>query len=345
MPILLAAAEGADKLELNLDVPAWEWAAFIALIVTLLLADLFLFHRDAKEVTVREAAIESAIWVSIGLSFTLAIWARHHGAAAGQYLAGYLIEESLSIDNVFVWAVILTFFKVPTAYRFRVLFWGIFGALVLRAAFIFAGVALVERFEWALYFFGAFLIYTAFKIAKHDEAEVHPQDNLALRLVRKIVPSTTEYDGQKMFTRVNFKLVATPLFAVLIMIESTDVVFAVDSIPAIFGVSQDQFIIFSSNAFAILGLRSLYFCLAGMADRFRYLNTGLGVILGFVGVKMIVATADLYHLPTWLSLVVIIAVLAISVVASIRADLRDGPGETASIDTLVERSHENDLQA
>jgi tellurite resistance protein TerC len=261
------------------------------------------------------------------------------GAAAGQYVSGYLIEESLSIDNVFVWAVILTFFQVPSQYRFRVLFWGIFGALVLRAIFIFAGVALVEQFEWALYFFGAFLVYTAFKIARHDEAEVHPDQNLALRMVRKVVPSTPEYDGQKMFTKRNGKRLATPLFAVLIMIESTDVVFAVDSIPAIFGVSQEQFIIFSSNAFAILGLRSLYFCLAGMADKFRYLNMGLGVILAFVGVKMILATADVVHMPTWLSLTVIVAVLAVAVVASLRADAREhGASGHDSVDELAERS-------
>jgi tellurite resistance protein TerC len=242
---------------------------------------------------------------------------------------------------VFVWAVILTFFQVPSAYRFRVLFWGIFGALVLRAVFIFAGVALVEQFEWFLYVFGAFLIYTAWKISRHDEAEVHPNENLALRLVRRVVPSTTEYDGQKMFTRVNARRVATPLFAVLVMIESTDVLFAVDSIPAIFGVSQTQFIIFTSNAFAILGLRALYFCLAGMADRFRYLNTGLGVILAFVGVKMILATADIWHPPTWLALAVIVLVLAVSVVASLRAEARDlDHGDL--IDELVERSTEHD---
>ena len=326
--MIVAAAEGAASLELNLDVPAWEWAAFVALIVVLLLGDLFVFHRHAHEVAVRSAAIESAVWISLGLSFTLVMWGRHGGTAATQYLAGYLIEESLSIDNVFVWAVILTFFRVPQAYRFRVLFWGIFGALVLRAVFIFAGVALVERFEGALYFFGAFLIYTAVKIARHNEAEVHPEDNLALRIVQRIVPSTPDYDGQRMFTRVNGRRVATPLFAVLIMIESTDVVFAVDSIPAIFGVSQEQFVIFTSNAFAILGLRSLYFCLAGMADRFRYLNTGLGVILAFVGVKMILATADIYHIPTWASLALIIVVLASAIAASIRADRRDHPGET-----------------
>jgi tellurite resistance protein TerC len=338
---VLLASGGANALKLGLHIEAWEWAAFVALIVGLLLADLLIFHRDAHTVTVRAAAIESAIWISLGLSFALVVWWWHGGPAAGQYVSGYLIEESLSIDNVFVWAVILTFFQVPQQYRFRVLFWGVFGALVLRAIFIFAGVALVERFEWALYFFGAFLIYTSVKIARHDEAEVHPDQNLALRLVRKVVPSTDEYDGQKMFTRRNGKRLATPLFAVLIMVESTDLVFAVDSIPAIFGVSQEQFIIFSSNAFAILGLRSLYFCLAGMADRFRYLNLGLGVILAFVGVKMILATADVVHMPTWLSLGVIVLVLAAAVIASLRADARDhDTSEHDTIDELAERSHE-----
>jgi tellurite resistance protein TerC len=244
----------------------------------------------------------------------------HGGTAAGEYLSGYLIEQSLSIDNVFVWAVIFNYFRVPPAYQFRVLFWGIFGAVVLRAAFIFAGVALIERFDWILYVFGAFLIITAVRIARHDETEIHPDANPVLRLVRKVVPSTTEYDGQKLFTRHGAKRLATPLFAVLILIETTDIVFAVDSIPAILAVSREQFIVFASNAFAILGLRSLYFCLAGMADRFRYLNVGLGVILAFVGTKMLLS--DVYHLPTWASLLVIITVLAVAVVASVRADRR-----------------------
>jgi tellurite resistance protein TerC len=245
----------------------------------------------------------------------------HGGQAAGEYLSGYLIEKSLSVDNVFVWAVIFSFFGVPREFQFRVLFWGIFGALVLRAIFIFAGVALIEQFEWVLYIFGAFLLYTAVKIARHDETEVHPENNLALKLVRKVVPSTNEYDGQKLFTRRTGRRLATPLFAVLILIETTDVVFAVDSIPAILAVSREQFIVFSSNAFAILGLRALYFCLAGMAGRFRYLNVGLGIILAFVGVKMLLT--EVYHFPTPLSLVIIIGVLVAAVLASLRADARD----------------------
>ena len=317
----------------SFDVAPWQWAGFVGLVAVLLLADLLLVHRDAHEVSFKEAAIESAVWIAIGLSFGLAVLTWHGGQAAGEYYSGYLIEKSLSVDNVFVWAVILGFFAVPKQYQFRVLFWGVFGALVLRAIFIFAGVALIEAFSWVLYLFGAFLVYTAWKIAFHDETEVDPEHNVALRLVRKVVPSTSEYDGQKLFTKQNAKRVATPLFAVLVMVETTDVVFAVDSIPAILGVSRNQFIVFSSNAFAILGLRSLYFCLAGMADRFRYLNIGLGVILAFVGVKMLLT--DVYHFPTPVALAVIIVVLTAAVVASLRADAREGPHDS-SIDAVLD---------
>ncbi|MGI8662860.1 MAG: TerC family protein [Acidimicrobiales bacterium] len=327
----LLAATDSDRFA-SFDVAPWQWAAFVGLVAVLLLADLLLVHRDAHEVSFKEAAIESAVWISIGLSFGLVVLAWHGGQAAGEYYSGYLIEQSLSVDNVFVWAVILGFFAVPKQFQFRVLFWGIFGAIVLRAIFIFAGVALIETFSWVLYVFGAFLVYTAWKIAFHDETEVDPERNLALRLLRKVVPSTTEYDGQKLFTKQNAKRVATPLFAVLVMVETTDVVFAVDSIPAILAVSRHQFIVFSSNAFAILGLRSLYFCLAGMADRFRYLNIGLGVILAFVGVKMLLT--DVYHFPTPVALGVIITVLAVAVVASLRADAREGAHDE-SIDAII----------
>lgn len=249
------------------------------------------------------------------------MWWWQGAQAGGEYLAGYLIEKSLSIDNVFVWAVIFSYFAVPRKYQFRVLFWGIFGALVLRAIFIFAGVALLERFSWVLYVFGAFLLFTAWRIYKHDEAEVHPEDNPILKLVQKVIPSTPELDGQKLFTRKHGRLLATPLFAVLILVETTDVVFAVDSIPAILAVSREEFIVFSSNAFAILGLRALYFLLAGMQGRFRYLNAGLAVILAFVGVKMLIA--EFYHMPTWLSLTVIAAVLTVTIWASLRAEAHE----------------------
>jgi tellurite resistance protein TerC len=318
---LLAASSSADERFVSFDVPIWAWAALIGTIVVLLVADLLLVHRTPHDIGFKEAAIESTIWISIGLSFTLVMLGWHGGAAAGEYLSGYLIEKSLSVDNVFVWAVIFSYFGVPQKYQFRVLFWGIFGALVLRAIFIFAGVALLETFDWILYVFGAFLLITAVRVARHQDAEVHPEKNPVLKLVRKIVPSTPDYDGQKMFTRRTGRMLATPLFAVLILVETTDVIFAVDSIPAILAVSREPFIVFSSNAFAILGLRSLYFLLAGMAGRFRYLNMGLGVILAFVGIKMLLV--EVYHMPTWLSLGVIAVVLTITIVTSLRAEKRE----------------------
>jgi tellurite resistance protein TerC len=305
----------------DITVPGWVWGALVAAIIVLLLLDLLLVHRTAHEVEFREALIESSVWIALGLTFGLVLWWWEGAAVAGEYYAGYLIEKSLSIDNVFVWAVIFSYFRVPAKYQFRVLFWGVFGALVLRAIFIFAGVALLERFEWLLYVFGAFLLYTAFKMVRHRGTEVHPDDNPVLKLVRRVVPSTTEYDGQKMFTRRSGALLATPLFAVLVLVEATDVVFAVDSVPAILAVSREPFIVFSSNAFAILGLRALYFALAGMAGRFRYLDLGLAAILAFVGVKMLIV--QVYHLPIALSLTIIAAILTVAIVTSLRADRRD----------------------
>jgi tellurite resistance protein TerC len=318
---LLASSSGGDGKFASFDVPIWAWIALVGVICGLLIADLLIVHRTPHDISFKEAAIESAVWITIGLSFTFVMLWWHGGTAAGEYLSGYLIEKSLSVDNVFVWAVIFSYFGVPQKYQFRVLFWGIFGALVLRGIFIFAGVALLDAFSWVLYVFGAFLLITAFRVARHQDAEVHPENNPVLKLVRKVVPSSNEYDGQKLFTKRTGRLLATPLFAVLILVETTDVVFAVDSIPAILAVSREPFIVFSSNAFAILGLRSLYFLLAGMAGRFRYLNVGLGVILAFVGIKMLIV--EWVHLPTWLSLSVIALVLTITIVTSLRADRRD----------------------
>ena len=323
--MMFAATGGSGVDFASFDVPLWTWVGLIGAIVAMLVFDLLLVHRTAHVITIKEAAIESAVWISIGLAFGVVLLVWQGGQAGGEYYAGFLIEKSLSIDNVFVWAVIFSFFAVPREYQFRVLFWGIFGALVLRGAFIFAGVSLIERFEWVLYVFGAFLLYTAWKIARHDESEaVNYNNNVAMRLVRRIVPTTDRYDGQKLFTRSTGKLLATPLFAVLVLIEATDVLFAVDSVPAILAVSREPFIVFAANAFAILGLRSLYFLLGGMQGKFRYLNVGLGVILAFVGVKMLVTGAPLeIHLPTFVSLAVIAAVITASVVASLLADGRD----------------------
>lgn len=305
----------------SIEVGPWGWVALIGAIALLLIGDLLIVHRRPHAIRFREAAIESSVWIALGVGFTglVALW--FGGQAAGEYITGYLIEKSLSVDNVFIWAVLFSYFAVPREYQFRVLFWGIFGALAMRAAFILAGVAVLERFEWVLYLFGGFLLVTAVRMARHRETEVHPEHNPVLRLLRRIVPSTHEYDGHRMFTRRGGRRLATPLFIVLVLVETTDVVFAVDSVPAILAVSREPFIVYSSNAFAILGLRALYFLLAGMAGRFRYLNAGLAVILGFVGLKMLVA--DLYHPPMWLSLGVIATALAASITASLRADHGD----------------------
>jgi tellurite resistance protein TerC len=322
---VLAATEAPHRF-VSIDVPFWAWVALIGGITVLLFLDLLLVHRTPHAITFREAAIESAVWIAIGLGFAvlLAFW--EGSGAATEYITGYLIEKSLSIDNVFVWSVIFSYFAVPAKYQFRVLFWGIFGALVLRGVFIFAGVALLERFDWVLYVFGAFLIFTAIRIARHRDTEVHPDANPVLRVVRRIIPMTTSYDSQRFFTRIGGRRLATPLFAVLILIETTDIVFAVDSVPAILAVSREPFIVFSANAFAILGLRALYFLLAGMAGKFRYLNRGLGVILAFVGVKMMIA--EFYHLPTILSLGVIAVTLAVTIFLSLRADRREREAQT-----------------
>jgi tellurite resistance protein TerC len=322
---LVAAEESARDNFASFDVPWWAWVALIGAITGMLVFDLLAVHKTAHVITIKEAAIESAIWISIGLAFGLVMLWWQGGQAAGEYYAGFLIEKSLSVDNVFVWAVIFSFFAVPRQYQFRVLFWGIFGALVLRAVFIFAGVSLIEKFDWILYVFGAFLLYTAVKIARHDETkQVDYNKNIAMRMVRKLVPTTDTYDGQKLFTMENAKRVATPLFTVLVLIEATDVVFAVDSVPAILAVSREEFIVFASNAFAILGLRSLYFLLGGMQGKFRFLNIGLGVILAFVGIKMLLIGEPFeVHLPTYVSLGFIAVVLTVAIVASLRADKRD----------------------
>ncbi len=307
---------GREFAEFHVD--PWVWAVFLAVVAVLLVADLLLVHKTAHVISTKEAAIESAVWISIGVAFTFVVWGAWGGQAGGEYITGYLIEKSLSVDNVFVWAIIMSYFAVPREYQFRVLFWGVFGALVLRFIFIFAGVELLDRFEWMLFVFGGFLIITAIRLLRHDNEEIHPEHNPVLKLVRRVVPSTSEYHGQAMFVRKGGKRLATPLFAVLVVIETSDVVFAVDSIPAILAISRHEFIVFSSNAFAILGLRALYFLLADLRDKFDYLQPGLAVILAFVGVKMILA--EWYHIPTFLSLGVIATVLAVAIVASIKLD-------------------------
>lgn len=301
-------------------VPAWLWVAFLAGVAVLLLIDLFVFNKEAHEITVKEAARTSAGWIALGLAFAavLPFVLDDGGTASARYLTGYLVEKSLSVDNVFVWAVIFHYFGVPSKYQHRVLFWGIFGALAMRAIFIFAGAALLDSFEWTMYIFGAILLYTAVNVFRDDEDdELDPESNPALKLVRRLVPVSEHYDGQKLWTRQAGKLIATPLFIVLVAIEMTDLLFAVDSVPAILSISSDRFILFSSNAMAILGLRSLYFLLEAVRERLIYLPKGLGIILFYVGVKMIVS--KWVHINPFLSLGVILVVLTITIVASMRA--------------------------
>jgi len=312
------AAEGDKTNFVELDVHIWQWGVLLGFIGALLLVDILVIHRKAHTVKTREAAIESTVWISIGVAFSLVVLWWFGGGATGEYMSGYLIEKSLSIDNVFVWALILSYFKVPSKYQHRVLFWGIFGALVMRAIFIYAGIGLINRFEWVLYVFGGFLLFTAARLVFTDDAQVDPERSKFLRLIQRFVKTSDEMDGQKLFTIKNGHRMATPLFAVLLLIEGTDVIFAVDSVPAVLAVSHEPFIVFASNAFAILGLRALYFLLADMHGRFEYLQEGLAVILAFVGVKMIIAVAFDYHIPTPLSLGIIAVVLTVAIVASLR---------------------------
>lgn len=304
-------------------VDLWVWVAFVAFILAMLALDLFFLHRDAHVVAFREAAAWSAVWVTLGLSFGVIVWVWQGGPAAGEYFAGYLIEKSLSIDNIFIFALVLGYFQVPPAYQHRVLFWGILGALGMRAVFIAAGAALLENFHWMIYLFGGFLILTALRMGLHKGQEVHPERNPVLRMMRRVMPMSSDYDGPGFFTVQNGKKMATPMLAVLVVIETTDLVFAIDSIPAIFAITRDTFLVFTSNAFAILGLRAMYFMLAGMMNRFVYLKTGLAVVLGFVGLKMI--GSDVVHVPIWLSLTVIASVLAVSVVASLHRTEAESP--------------------
>ena len=310
-------ASGTSRTEfVDINVASWAWLATLGVIVALLLFDILILNRHAHAPTLRRAALETIAWVAIGVTFGIVVITSFGSAAGGEWFSGYLIEYSLSIDNVFVWALILAYFRVPAQYQRRVLFWGVFGALVLRAGFIFAGVALITRFEWMLFIFGAFLLYTAGKLLfSHDDA-VDPSQSRFLKVVHRFVPTTPELHGQKMFVHIDGRRLATPLFAVLLLVEATDVLFAVDSVPAVLAVSKEQFIVFTSNAFAIMGLRALYFMLADMRARFSYLQQGLAIILAFVGIKMIISRW--YHIPTALSLLVIVLVLVVSVSFSLQ---------------------------
>ena len=321
--MLLVAAE-KNKNFVDITVPSWGWPMLLGLIAALLLFDILVVHRRAHVVGVREAAIESAVWVGLGLSFTFVIGFMFERAAAVEYISGYLIEKSLSIDNVFIWAMIFAHFKVPRQYQHRVLFWGIFGALVMRFVFILVGVAIIDRFDFVLIVFGIFLIYTGAKIFRSGgEDETDPSKTRTMKLFHRFVPSTDKLDGQKLFTKVNGHRLATPLLAVLVLIEVTDVVFAIDSVPAILAVSREQFIVFAANAFAIMGLRALYFLFSDMRERFVYIKPAISVLLVYVGLKMM--AAHWYHLPTVVSLAFIVSVLTTAIVASIIHDRKHRP--------------------
>jgi tellurite resistance protein TerC len=311
---LAASSAAAD---LDLDVSVTMWAGLGVIVVTMLVFDLFVFARGDSTPGMKESAIWSVVWIAVAIAFGAAFWAWQGGDAGSQYFAGYLLERSLSLDNIFVFAIILAYFAVPLTAQAKVLAWGIALALVLRLIFIVVGAALLDAFHVTFYVFGALLLYTAWKLARHDDAEVKPEHNPALRLLRRRVPMTEDYDGDRLVVRRAGRRIATPLLAVFVVVATTDIVFAVDSIPAIFAVSQEPFIVFAANAFAMLGLRALYFVLVGMMDRFVYLSHGLAVILAFIGVKMLLI--DLWHPPIWLSLVVIAGVLLATMALSLRA--------------------------
>jgi tellurite resistance protein TerC len=297
----------------------WLWISFNAFVLAMLAIDLFVFHKDAHEVRAREAATWSVVWVALALLFGAGVYAWMGRDAGLEYFAGYVIEKALSVDNIFVFVLIFSFFRVPARYQHRVLFWGILGALLMRGAMIAAGAYLIEQFHWIMYVFGAFLAFTGIRMATQVEHDIDPAGNPVIRLVRRLVPVASEYHGQKFFVRLapggRPRLFATPLFVVLVLVETTDLIFAVDSIPAIFAVTQEPFIVYSSNVFAILGLRALYFLLADVIHRFHYLKVGLSVVLVFVGVKMLMA--DIYEVPIALSLAIIVAVLASATAASL----------------------------
>ncbi|MER3421114.1 MAG: hypothetical protein C4290_11585 [Chloroflexota bacterium] len=304
------------------------WVLFLVFVLGMLALDLGVFHRHAHAVSRREAAMWSLVWVALALVFNAGVYVVNGTQAGVEWTTGYLIEKSLSVDNIFVFLLIFQMFAVPAQYQHRVLFWGILGALVMRAVMILAGTALIKHFHLIIYLFGAFLVYTGFKFLRGREAGPTLESNRALRLARRLFPTTPTYEGARFFVHRNGVLHATPLFLVLVLIESTDLVFAVDSIPAIFAVTRDPFIVFTSNIFAILGLRALYFLLAGYLAELKYLKPALAVVLIFVGTKMLLS--DLYTVPAPVSLVGIATVLGVAVAASVRLRRRPAPEAVAA---------------
>ena len=301
--------------------PIWAWGVFLLVVLVMLMVDLGVFQKGERPISIREAAIWYGIWVTVALLFNLILWAWKGSEKAIEFFTGYLVEVSLSADNMFVFAVLFNYFAVPPIYRRRVLFWGVLGAIVFRLTFILAGTALLKKFHWVIYIFGIIVIVSGVKLLMRKEEEIHPERNPVLRLARRFLPITPNYHGQKFFVRLDGKLMATPLMLVLLVVESTDIVFAVDSIPAIFAITRDPFIVFTSNVCAILGLRALYFLLEGMMRLFRYLDEGLAVILVFIGIKMLVS--EFYKIPTVVALGFVALVLAITISLSLLAERRE----------------------
>ena len=309
------------------------WTAFTAFVLLMLALDLGVFHRTAHEIGHREALVWFLIWVALALSFNVLLYFQFGSQQALEFLTGYIIEKSLSIDNIFVFILVFRYFAVPLEAHHRVLFWGVLGALVMRAVFILIGAILIQRFHWVIYIFGIFLVYTGIKMLRETEVEIHPERNPVVRLFQRYVPLSNQFAGAKFWIRQEQRSYATPLLLVLVVVEATDLVFAVDSIPAIFAVTDDPFIVYTSNVFAILGLRSLYFLLAAAMKRFRYLSLGLGLVLSFVGVKMLLS--GIYALPISLSLAVVAAILGTAVAASLLR--RPNQGEAREEDQRAAR--------
>ncbi len=301
--------------------PIWAWGVFLLVVLAMLMVDLGVFHRKAHVLSMKEATIWSIVWIVVALIFNAVVWVWLGHQKALEFFTGYLVEKALSADNIFVFAVLFNYFAVPPEYRHRVLFWGVLGAIVFRLTFILAGTALLKKFHWVVYIFGIIVIVSGVKLLMRKEEEIDPERNPVLRLARRFLPITPNYHGQKFFVRLDGKFMATPLMLVLLVVESTDIVFAIDSIPAIFAITRDPFIVFTSNVCAILGLRALYFLLEGMIRLFRYLDEGLAVILVFIGIKMLVS--EFYKIPTWVALSFVAAVLAVTIALSLMAERRE----------------------
>jgi tellurite resistance protein TerC len=298
----------------ELHVSLTFWIGFLTFIVTLLTLDLFVFHRKPHEVSTKEAFAWVCFWVGLAFAFNVFVYFQFSSKSALEFMTGYLVEEALSVDNVFVFVMLFQYFHVPKRYQHRVLFFGILGAIVLRGVFILSGAALLAKFHWVIYVFGAFLVYTGIKIILQENVQVHPERNPVLKLLRRIIPMTKDYVEAKFFIRRAGRLMATPMLAVLVVVEGTDVVFAVDSIPAIFGVTREPFIVYTSNIFAILGLRALFMLLSGIMDKFRFLKYGLGLVLTFIGIKMLIS--GWIYIPIGISLGTVVTLLGGSVVLS-----------------------------